>query len=74
MGNEGYLGQRACISADGGQTWDYENEIVLRNDAPSDDLGYPATIECADGSLLTVYYQRERLGERPCIMTTRWRL
>lgn len=67
-------GERACISSDGGKIWDCENEIILRDDAPNDDLGYPATIECADDSLLTVYYQRQRLDEKPCIMTTRWRI
>jgi Neuraminidase (sialidase) len=50
-------GERACVSEDGGKTWDYENEIVLRDDGPTNDLGYPATVECVDGALLSVYYQ-----------------
>ena len=65
-------GQRACLSRDGGRTWDYEGEIIIRGDAPSDDLGYPASIEMDDGSILTVYYQQEHAGEPPCLMTTRW--
>ena len=28
------MGQRACLSHDGGVTWDVENEIVLRDDGP----------------------------------------
>lgn len=67
-------GERACVSADGGKTWDYQNEIVLRDDGPNSDLGYPATVECADGSLLSVYYQREKIDEKPCLMTTRWQV
>ena len=67
-------GQRASLSADGGKIWDYPNEVVLRDDAPNSDLGYPATVECDDGALLSVYYQREALDEKPCLMATRWRL
>ena len=67
-------GQRACLSHDGGITWDVGNEIVLRDDAPNGDLGYPATVEIEPGELLTVYYQAEENGEKPCIMATRWSL
>ena len=67
-------GQRACISHDEGNTWDSENEIVLRDDAPSGDLGYPATVEIEPGELLTVYYQVDRPGEKPSLMATRWSL
>ncbi len=67
-------GQRACLSRDGGVTWDYEHEIVLRDDGPSGDLGYPATVQLPDGSLVTVYYQAARAGEKTCLMATRWQL
>lgn len=67
-------GQRACISEDGGNTWDYKNEVVLRADGPNNDLGYPATVECADGTLLSAYYQRQAPEEKPCLMTTRWQI
>jgi hypothetical protein len=50
------FGQRAAVSADG-ITWREEDEIVLRVDAPNKDLGYPASVELADGRVLTVYYQ-----------------
>jgi hypothetical protein len=66
-------GERACVSTNGGQSWDYENEIILRDDAPSGDLGYPASVELDDGSILTVYYQQEQAGAKTCLMTTRWR-
>lgn len=67
-------GQRACISVDAGKSWDYDNEIILRDDAPSGDLGYPASVELDDGTILTVYYQQAQTGEKTCLMTTRWRL
>jgi len=65
-------GQRACLSQDGGRTWDYKREVIIRDDAPSHDLGYPASIEMDDGSVLTVYYQQDLAEEPPCLMTTRW--
>ena len=59
-------GIRACFSYDGGETWDWQNEVILRDDGLSGgagtpkaypgDLGYPRTVELADGSLFTVYY------------------
>lgn len=66
-------GERACFSNDGGATWDYANEVVLRDDAPNGDLGYPASVECDDGTILTVYYQVDQPGEKTCLMTTRWK-
>jgi sialidase-1 len=50
------FGQRACISADG-VLWKLENEVILRDDAPNGDLGYPASLELEPGLVLTVYYQ-----------------
>jgi len=67
-------GERACISVDGGKSWDYDNEIILRDDAPSGDLGYPASVELDDGTILTVYYQQEQAGQKTCLMATLWRL
>jgi len=31
--------------------------LILRDDAPNGDLGYPASIELEPGVILTVYYQ-----------------
>ncbi|MFC1453202.1 sialidase family protein [Verrucomicrobiota bacterium] len=66
------FGERATFSNDGGRTWDYANEVVLRDDAPNADLGYPASVECDDGTILTVYYQIDKPGEKTCLMSTRW--
>lgn len=52
---EAPYGIRAMFSDDAGETWD--TDWVLDAQAPSGDLGYPATIERKDGSLLTVYYK-----------------
>lgn len=50
------FGIRCCISKNRGLSWDIENEIVIREDAPTWDVGYPFTIEMKNGKLLTVYY------------------
>ncbi len=68
------FGQRACLSHDGGRTWDIDNEIALRDDAASRDLGYAATIELEPGELLTVYYQIDKPEEKTSLMATRWSL
>ena len=65
-------GQRARISRDGGESW--SKEIVLREDGENWDLGYPASVECADGSLFTVYYQRLKETGNQAIQYTRWRI
>lgn len=64
--------ERAAVSYDGGETWaeDYE----LNADIPYNDLGYPATVELSDGSLLTVYYQCYPLDDWTSILQTKWSL
>jgi len=64
--------ERAMISYDHGRTW--EHGLVLRDDGPDSDLGYPASIEMPDGSLFTVYYQKFQAGEQCSLLWTRWRL
>jgi BNR repeat protein len=52
------MGIRACLSRDGGKSWDVDNEIVLRADGfgSGSDLGYPITERLSDGTLATIYY------------------
>ena len=67
------FGEYACISDDGGKTWDVANEILL-SPSHSSDLGYPASTLLADGTILTVYYQQPAPGRKPCLMATKWRI
>jgi hypothetical protein len=64
------FGIRASISYDGCRT--FGEEIIL-SDAPNGDLGYPATTELSDGSLVTVYYQPYEKDNRTSIFFTKWR-
>jgi len=71
-------GIRARVSEDRGATWG--EELVLRDDGASWDLGYPRTLLLADGALLTVYYFNsdddpiQQDGGVRHIVATRWRV
>lgn len=65
-------GQRVAFSRDDGATWD--PDWIVRDDGPDWDLGYPSTVELADGSLLTVYYQKVAPGEKSSLLWSRWAL
>jgi putative membrane-bound dehydrogenase-like protein len=65
------FGQRVAISRDDGRTWDAD--WILRGSDPV-DLGYPSTVELADGSLLTVYYQQAGKDEKCSLLWSKWRL
>ena len=68
-----HLGEFACLSDDNGRTWDVTNEIKLAGHWDG-DLGYPASVQLPDGTVLTVYYQAEAKGEKTCLMGTLWRV
>lgn len=50
------FGVRAYFSEDEGRTWSVDNPVILRDDGPDWDVGYPSTVQLKDGKLLTVYY------------------
>lgn len=67
------FGQRVAFSRDHGRTWDHD--WILRDDGPDADLGYPATVELPDGSLVTVYYQKPaKPSDRCALLYSRWSL
>ena len=65
------FGERALVSTDGGETW--PEEYILHETAPC-DLGYPASVELDDGSILTVYYQQVEGDPFTSLQWTRWKL
>lgn len=67
------MGIRACLSHDGGKTWDVDNEIILRADGfgSGSDLGYPITQRLSDGTLATIYYFNG-IGNITHVCLTRW--
>jgi len=66
------FGQRVAFSHDDGATW--AHDWIIRADGPDGDLGYPSTVELADGSLYTVCYQKAAAGEKCSLLGSRWQL
>ena len=66
------FGQRVAFSLDNGATW--AHDWILRDDGPDVDLGYPSTVELADGRLYTVYYQKAAAGEKCSLLGSHWTL
>ncbi len=64
------FGIRARLSEDGGQTW---GEVIhLRDDGGCSDLGYPRTIQRADGVIVTAYYFNDYPDTERFIGATLW--
>ena len=64
-------GIRAVVSTDGCRT--FSEEFILW-DSHCGDLGYPATVQLEDGSLVTVHYQRYENDGRTSIVYTKWEI
>jgi hypothetical protein len=63
-------GIRAMISKDNGQTW--SSEKALQANAASWDIGYPRTVQRADGRCVSIYYHHEGEREERYISATIW--
>lgn len=69
---DGPYGNRAVVSSDNGKTW--SQPMIISNDGASGDLGYPATAELGDGSLLTVWYERLEDNPNAVLRQAHWSL
>ena len=65
-------GNQARVSADRGETW--SEAMVISDDGAGGDLGYPSTVELADGGLVTVWYESMRSTPRAVLRMARWRI
>ncbi len=65
-------GIRAMVSEDLGKTW--EKDLILWETPVSGDLGYPASVELRDGSLLTVFYAKDREPGAAMIKQMIWKI
>ncbi len=62
---------RATLSADGGRTW--SDQITLRDDGASRDIGYVRAVQRPDGKVVAVYYfTDEASGPERYIGATIW--
>jgi len=66
------IGIKAMISRDKCKTWETGFEIY-RNDL-SWDIGYPATVELKNDTLLTVFYAHEGENTPAVIMQQKWKI
>ena len=66
------LGNQARVSSDGGRTW--SEPIIVSGDGISGDLGYPSTAQLADGTLVTVWYERMAGSDKAVLRQARWTL
>lgn len=66
------LGNQARLSEDAGRTW--SDPVIISGDATSGDLGYPSTVELADGDLVTVWYERRPGSPNAVLRQARWKL
>ncbi len=65
------LGNLVRVSADHGKTW--SAPLTISDDGTSGDLGYPSTIECEDGMMITVWYELLKGSPNAQLRQTRWR-
>ncbi|MEN6384638.1 MAG: sialidase family protein [Phycisphaerales bacterium] len=63
-------GIRAKISSDNGATWG--DDIILRSDGGTWDLGYPRTVQRTDGKVVTIYYYNTDDNPQQYIAATLW--
>lgn len=66
------LGNLARVSDDNGRTW--SEPLTISDDAKSGDMGYPSTVECDDGTLVTVWYELLADSPNAQLRQARWRL
>jgi sialidase-1 len=66
------FGNQARVCADNGKTWG--EAIILSGDGIGGDLGYPSTVELADGTMLSVWYETMKEPELAVLRQARWTL
>jgi Neuraminidase (sialidase) len=66
------FGNLARLSEDGGATW--SKPLTISDDGAGGDLGYPSTVQVADGSLVSVWYESMKGRAKAILRQARWRL
>jgi hypothetical protein len=63
---------QARLSDDEGRTW--SEPMLISADGASGDLGYPSTVELADGTLLSVWYETLKDNPLAVLRQAKWRI
>ncbi len=66
------FGNQARLSIDNGKSW--SEAMIISGDGIGGDLGYPSTVELADGTLLTVWYEKMKEPKLAVLRQARWTL
>lgn len=66
------FGNQARLSSDHGKTWG--PALVVSGDGIGGDLGYPSTVELADGTLLSLWYEAMKEPRKAVLRVARWTL
>lgn len=66
------LGNQARVSDDEGKTW--SEALLVSDDGTSGDLGYPSTVQLADDSLLSVWYESMAGSPFAVLRQATWKL
>ncbi len=66
------FGIQARTSEDAGRTW--SAPLVLADDGANSDLGYPSSVEVAEGRLITIWYERPGDSPRAVLRQLEWSL
>jgi hypothetical protein len=66
------FGNQARISKDHGATW--SEPVILSGDGKGGDLGYPSTVELADGTLLTIWYESMKETKLAVLRQAIWKI
>jgi len=66
------FGNQARMSTDQGRTW--SEPMIISGDGAAGDLGYPSTVELADGTLLTVWYENMKDLGKAVLRQAKWKI
>jgi sialidase-1 len=66
------FGNQARVSTDNGKAW--SEPMTISDDAISIDVGYPSSVELADGSFVTVWYETLKSSPKAVLRQATWRL
>lgn len=65
------FGNSVRISEDNGESW--SEEMSVYSAGQSADIGYPSTVELADGCFLTIWYEALGASSRTVLRQAKWR-
>lgn len=66
------FGNQVRFSDNDGTTW--SDPLTISADGLKSDLGYPSTVECDDGTFVTVWYEVLKGSDLAQLRQSRWRL